>query len=153
MITMNGQPKKICNHCGRLYTDRCDCSGARQARRTSTKQYDKKRTDFYSTPSWRAISRTVRVRDYNQDRLKLYLMYHPLESVSDTLRDIVNTADGHRLVVHHIEPREENRDRQYDMDNLITLDTNVHDYVHEEYCTDRRDAMRALLRKAVEWTL
>lgn len=145
---------KFCNHCGRLYDGtRCSC------RRDNTKKLYHK--SFYDSPAWRKLANYIRVRDYNMDRLSLFLSKKGLkeEGVYKLLHDYLIDAYGEirrhsgAIVVHHIVPREENYSMQYDVDNLISLNTHVHEYVHQLYGTKHKEEVQNILREAVHETL
>lgn len=150
---------KICNHCGRVYTDVCTCATATRKREERRKLYRKHHADnWYNNPHWKACSRAVRVRDLNLDKLKLYVDYNLPYKWNEpawltALRDLLGTVKQARLTVHHIEPRDENKSRWYDMENLISLDTVTHDYIHELYFTPAKREVQALLFEAVKWSM
>lgn len=138
--------KKICNHCGRIYTDRCNC---RKEKRTYN------RDSFYDSPAWRSLSRFIRMRDYEQDRLCLYLMKtgRPDGGIAQRLYDYcIDTAGTpryrDRLLVHHIVPREDDRTLEYSVDNLITVGNTVHEYIHQLYAQHGQE-VQDILRQAV----
>lgn len=144
---------KFCNHCHKLYSgSKCSC------RRDNQRERSKKYHDsFYDSPAWRALSRYIRVRDYNMDRLALFcLKYSPKTFIGIKLCDYVLEASTGQirtfsgmLVVHHIVPREDDKSLQYDSDNLITLNTHVHEYIHQLYATNKEEVQN-LLREAVK---
>lgn len=145
--------KRICNHCGRLYVDKCIC-------RQEKRKYN--RTSFYDTQAWRSLSKFIRIRDYNQDRLMLYFkkIGRPKESgIAQRLYDFVIDANGVErftgsLLVHHIVPREDDYALQYETTNLITLNNNVHEYVHQLYTNSSNKAVvQDILHSAVEASL
>ena len=148
---------KFCNHCHRLYEgDRCNCRRDTTAKRNI---YHKK---FYDTPAWRSLSRYIRTRDYNMDRLCLYFSRRgrPESKVGVRLHDFLMDATTGQarafpgvLLVHHIVPREEDYKRQYEIDNLITLNSTVHEYIHQLYGTPDKAEVQRILQDAVQATL
>lgn len=151
--------QKICNHCGRLYTDVCPCKAARR------RKYEYKSDDFYNSKAWRSLSRYIRQRDLNSDRLAMYLSlsgaYRQVNIPGHikTLVDYLILPGGaiRRLsgliVVHHIIPREDDRSLWYVVDNLISLRHDVHEYIHQLYKTEAKCDIQELLREAVAWKL
>lgn len=141
--------KRFCNHCGQLYEgDRCSC------RKNVKREY--RHSDFYNTEAWAACSRFVRTRDYNKDRLQLYFINHvPDGKIEKQLYDFVMDADGMprrfdgRNIVHHIQEVEMKWADRYKIDNLITLNYHTHEFVHQLYANGNREAVQALLTKAV----
>lgn len=145
--------RKICNRCGKFYTDVCPC---------------KKRTyaptnEFYTTKSWRSLSKFVRQRDMNTDRLSLYLasLYKKfgrdgLEGITRSLADYLLTPSGlpknchDVLVVHHIVPRDEDEKLLLSADNLITLWHSTHEYVHQLYKGGNKSAVQKILWDALK---
>ena len=150
-----GYGKRICNHCGRLYDGpKCGCRVKREA---GTKYHN----SFYDSTAWKAVSRFVRVRDFNMDRLALYFrrIGRPEHGVGVRIYDYVidaSTGEIRRLpgglVVHHIIPRDEDSSKQYDTDNLISLNSSVHEFIHKLYNTDK-EAVQNILREAVKTVL
>lgn len=147
---------RVCNHCGRLYDELvggCPC-------RNSVKRVYA-RDSFYDRPAWRALSRYVRARDYEQDRLCMYLIKvgRPdslcvLQRLYDYCIDVTGIARfrNDRLIVHHIVPREDNYSLQYEVDNLITVGNSVHEYIHQLYAHEKEN-VQDILRSAVRATL
>lgn len=143
---------KFCNHCGRLYSgDKCSC-------RKEKRIYAHDR--FYDSPAWRTLSTAIRTRDYNLDRLQLYFVKkgRPESGVGIYLYDFLIDAYGTprrlsgRLLVHHIIPREDNYSRQYDRDNLITLNYHTHEFVHKLYLKHKEE-VQAILFDCLETSL
>ena len=150
--------KKICNYCGKVYIDKCPCRKHKEKRKYS-------HDNFYDTKAWRRVADTVRERDYYMDRLALYfLKKKPTDATEDTgtyktlhtfLIDAYGNVRRHggALLVHHIIPREEQPEKQYDINNLISLNFHTHEFIHQLYNTCRRDEVIAILQAAVEATL
>ena len=147
---------RFCNRCGRLYDEN---KGKCQCQKNVKREY--KHNNFYDRPAWRKLSSYIRVRDFNMDRLALYLAKtgEKDDKTYKLLRDYLIDAYGNvrrlggAIVVHHIVPREEAYDKQYDIDNLISLNTHTHEYVHQLYCTNHRDDVQRILRDAVQAVL
>ena len=152
---------RFCNHCGRLYDEnkgRCSC------RAKVKRQY--KHNEFYDTQQWRAVSRAVRVRDFNLDRLSMFcskigserckydetykLLYCFLIDAYGVDR---THSTGSALLVHHIVPRNECYAKQYDMDNLISLEYHTHEYIHQLYNTKHKEQVQKILLEAVQTVL
>lgn len=149
--------KRFCNHCGRLYEGkRCSC------RRDSNNERSRKYHDsFYNSPAWVSLSRFIRIRDFNTDRLALYFrrVGRPTHGIGINIYDFVvdaTTGEIRRfpgvLVVHHIVPREDDKNLQYTENNLITLNTHVHEYIHQLYGTNKEEVQN-ILREAVKTEL
>lgn len=149
---------RYCNHCHKLYDERkgkCPC------RKTEKRVY--KTDSFYTGKAWRALSNYIRMRDYNMDRLALYLFRSgtPADGLSvykllyDYLIDVTGNIRtlGGSLVVHHIVPRNENYTLQYDVDNLITLNSHAHEFIHQLYSTGKQEEVMAILREAVKFKM
>ena len=139
---------KFCNHCGRLYEDKCSC------KRDYKKEY-KGRPDFYDTKGWKTLSRYIRMRDYNLDRLQLYFQkFEPDNDIEKRIKDVIFDTNnmprkyGSRLVVHHIYELDNNWNKRYEVDNLITLNYYVHEFIHQLYF-ENKEAVQKLLLKAV----
>lgn len=141
--------KRICNHCGKLFSGkRCPCRGG--ASRHVERQYH---NSFYDSPVWRKLSRQVRVRDYNCDRLRLWFVKHgrPADRAGSLLYSLAMTQpmSGVPLLVHHIVPRDEDASLQYTEANLITLSSAVHELVHSLYDCGLKAEVQALLTTVV----
>lgn len=142
--------RKFCNHCGRLYTDKCTCI------KDKVKKEYKTRENFYDRKEWRKLSLNVRIRDFNIDRLQLYFCkFKPEGNIEKQLYDFLmdtnnqpRSFDG-RIVVHHIEPLEDDWKKRLQGDNLISLNYHTHEYVHQLYF-NHKEAVQALLKKAVQ---
>ena len=145
--------KRICNHCGKVYSgDRCSCKREKRVYA---------RNSFYDSPAWRSLSRYIRMRDYEQDRLCMYLIKIGRPSdicVLQKLYDYCIDASGlpryrgDRLIAHHIVPREDNYSLQYTIDNLITVGNSVHEYIHQLYAHEK-ESVQKILTAAVEASL
>ena len=164
--------KRFCNRCGQIYDSDagpCNCKASVEARKNWRKQYDTtKRDTWYNNKHWRAVSRFVRARDYNLDRLQQYIQKKERKTPSDRLqvagwykqlRDYLIDEDGQirrvseRVLVHHIVPREDDTKRWYDLTNLITLSDETHELVHKLYRTQDKEAVQQLLLDAVQCEL
>lgn len=167
------EQKKFCDRCGRLYTGKkCTCKTDMPKKK---RQYNNKTHDtFYDGTYWKALRNAVRVRDFNTDRMALCCAkygsvdqlinlqnYDPLTAFDmrnayNLIHDLVIDESGQpkqntgRLLVHHIKTRFECPDRQYDMDNLITLGNDTHEFVHMIYNTHRKEALQTLLLAVVQ---
>lgn len=144
--------KKICNHCGKIYFDECEC-------RKKNKKYSETKS-FYKTKAWRSTSNYVRLRDFKTDRLALFLavtnkifdidvfnkMKNFLVLPNGMVRDLKSI-----LIVHHIVPADEDASLLYDTNNLITLSKDTHELVHQIYKTKNKKALQDLLREAVKF--
>ena len=150
--------KRFCNRCGKLLNigEKCTC-------KLDVKLVNKDNSyhnTFYDSLSWRKLREAVKQRDYNQDRLQLYFVKkgRPEAGVIQQLYDFCIDAYGTprrfngRLLVHHIVPREDNYNLQYEKDNLISLNYYVHEYVHELY-RNNKTVIQNLLHSAVAETL
>lgn len=145
---------KFCNHCGKLYDgDKCHCRDNLWERKDKDK---KPKTDFYQSKSWVSLSKYIRIRDYNMDRLQLYFTKYEAENETEKkLKDFLLDANGEvrkfdgRLQVHHIDELESNWSKRYDIDNLITLNFHTHEYVHQLYFSNE-EKVKKLLKKAVK---
>ena len=146
---------KFCNHCHRLYDASKGCSCKREKR-------EYKHNNFYDTPAWRSLSRYIRVRDFNLDRLQLYFMKigkQEQNKVYMSLYDFCISADNQprqlagALLVHHIVPREENYKLQYNQDNLITVNTHTHEFIHQLYANGKKKEVQEILTDAVHTVL
>lgn len=135
--------KRICNRCGRIYEAGTNCGCKKR------KSYA--HTDWYNTPAWKATRDAVRIRDYDMDRLLLLKDRIEWPKELQALKDITVAVKDDRKIVHHIEPREENPDRIYDLDNLITVKASTHELIHLLYKTELKQATQDLLRQAVEY--
>lgn len=140
---------KFCNHCGRLYEDKCIC------RKNIKREYV--HNNFYDSNGWKSCSRFVRVRDFNLDRLQMYFTkYKPENKTEQNIYNFVMDVNGNprqfskRLIVHHVKELESNFSERFNVDNLITLDNTVHEYIHKLYCSDEEDTVKALLFKAIK---
>lgn len=136
--------KRICNRCGRTYEagTTCDCK---------RKRADYPRTDWYNTPAWRATRDAVRIRDYDTDRLELLQDRLEWPDELRALKDMTVAVKDNRKIVHHIEPREENPARIYDLDNLITVKASTHELIHLLYKSKLKRATQEFLRQAVAY--
>lgn len=151
--------KKICNRCGRLYENICPC------RKDTKREY--MHDTFYDTGHWKAISRTVKQRDFYSDRLALYLIRSDMpqnanenEYTYKLLHGYLIDATGEerhmnkgRLLVHHIVSKEEDSSLQYVLDNMITLNFYAHEFIHQLYKTPNKEDVQTILRNAVAATL
>lgn len=150
---------RFCNHCHKLYDER---SGPCRCRSKQKRVYS--HDNFYDGKAWRALSNYIRMRDYNMDRLALYFFLRTetpadafkTQGVYKLLYDYLIDATGQMrrfpggLVVHHIIPRKENYSLQYDINNLITLNTHTHEYIHQLYGQGKQAECEAILRAAVQ---
>lgn len=146
--------KKICNHCGRIYSGtKCSCR---------VKEKTGYHNSFYDSKAWRSVSRFVRMRDFNTDRLALYFrrVGRPESGVGINIYDyIMDAVTGEirslsgALLVHHIIPRDEDASLWYTVDNLITVNSSVHEYIHKLYKTNNKEDVQNILREAVKTIL
>ena len=146
---------KFCNHCHRLYDSEKGCSCKKEKREY---QHD----NFYDTPAWRTLSRYIRTRDFNLDRLQLYFMRKGKQEQNKAYMSLYNFCiDANNqprkftgsLLVHHIVPREEEPKLAYKENNLITLNTHTHEYVHQLYTTENKQDVQTILKSAVRCIL
>lgn len=142
---------RFCNHCGRLYDER---DGGRCTCQREKREY--KHASFYDGKGWRALSRFIRVRDFGQDRLAMYFTkFKPEGKLQQRLFDYLIDAQGNPrrlgggLVVHHIVPREDDATIEYEADNLISLNTHTHEYVHALYGKNKNE-LEVFLRQVVK---
>lgn len=147
--------RKICNHCGRIYIDTCECQ--KKKRKSSYKH-----NSFYDGIAWKTLSKQIKQRDLYTDRLALFLKKKPIERFLykghiKTLIDYLITPTGQirrftdLIEVHHIEPIEENKELRYNEENLISLYKSVHEYIHKIYNTNEKETLQNLLREAVRY--
>ena len=150
--------KKICNRCGRLFEDICPC------RKDIKREYG--HDSFYDGKHWKAISRSIKQRDFYCDRLALYLVRSKLpqdasenEYIYKLLHGYLIDASGEirynsgRLLVHHIIEKTEDASLQYTTGNLITLNFYVHEFIHQLYKTPNKADVQLILKHAVEAVL
>lgn len=147
---------KFCNHCGKIfYGERCSCQ-----KNVKRKQYD---NSFYHGKHWIQLSKFIKSRDYLQDRLVMYFrkIYSrnttiPENEITRRLYYYCITPEGNarfyndKLIVHHIIPRDEDASKQYDINNLITVSNNIHEYLHQLYKSGYKEEVQKLLQAAVE---
>lgn len=166
--------KRICNRCGRLYNaeEGCNCNATKRAIAERRKYYDKtKRDSWYNSKAWRATSRTVRARDYNTDRIAMYLFHiravgyelavarfkdkgwYQVLADHFTAESCGIKRAGELLVVHHIIPREDDKNRWYDTDNLITIYSSTHELIHSLYNTSSKKEVQDFLLSVVQYDL
>lgn len=152
---------RICNHCGRMYDEHLGgCSCRTKEKRTY------KHENFYDSPRWKALARMIKVRDFCTDRLALYLSRSesPQDASEDArtyklLRDYLIDVYGNsrrlseRLICHHIIPREDDYSLQYNVDNLISVSNDSHEYIHQLYSQGKQEQVQCILRHAVQATL
>ena len=145
--------KKICNHCGKIYVGKeCECR-KKNKKYTNTKNY-------YNTPRWKRLSKFIRERDYNQDRLAMYLSAvnvddNEIKKLKEFLvlpGNIPRMFDG-LIIVHHIIPVDEDESLMYEPSNLISLKKDTHEYIHKLYKTKNKKKIQELLRNAVKFGL
>ena len=145
---------RICNHCGRRYDSELGSCPCRK------RKYINKLDNWYNSKAWQATSRFVRMRDNNLDRLqeRLSCLYKAgkLSGIGKILGDLLLTATGEIrrfssavMVVHHIVPREDDAGRWYDLDNLITLNSETHAIVHYYYEHGYKAELQSLLFSSV----
>lgn len=163
--------KRICNRCGRLYNaeEGCNCNATKRAIAERRKLYDKtKRDSWYNSKGWRALSRMVRARDYNTDRLSLFFIHSRLVEYELAVNPFKDkgwykvladhfTAEscgikraGELIVVHHIIPREDDKNRWYDTDNLISIYSSTHELIHSLYNTKDKKEVQTFLLAVVQ---
>lgn len=144
--------KKICNHCGRIYSGECECR-KKNKKYTNTKSY-------YNNPRWKTLSKSIRERDYNQDRLAMYLSAvdiddNEIKKLKEFLvlpGNVPRMFDG-LIIVHHIIPADEDESLMYEPSNLISLKKDTHEYIHKLYKTKNKKQIQELLRNAVKFRL
>lgn len=87
--------------------------------------------NFYWSKKWRKTSKTVRLRDDNID-------------VWEYLKTGRKVSGA---VVHHIIPRSENPNLEFDMNNLITLSQSSHSEIEAIYsnCPERKAEIQNIL--------
>lgn len=157
--------KRICNHCGKIYTaerptDKCPCQ---KQRRTTYTQHHK---EFYDSIHWKALAKEIKARDLYTDRLALYINSQNspvfdfyLTGGINILINYLKTPTGKYeankgiLIVHHIQPINEEPELRYKKENLITLNKHTHEWVHQIYKTKEKEALQKLLQNAVDATL
>lgn len=129
---------RICSHCGRRYTGtQCNCATVRKLNRERQQRYDRNSRDkeavaFYHSAEWQRVRRAVWARAYGLDE---YVYYTEGRAV-------------HADTVHHIEPRNEAPDKQYDMNNLICVSNATHKLIHDLY-RHSKERTQEKLRQAV----
>lgn len=96
---------KSCHYCGRIHDDKYDC-GRKPKYRKHGDRVDK----FHSSNRWTRLAIDIKNRDH-------YLCQACLHNLDG--KGIRYTTDG--LGVHHIVSVENDWDRRFDYENLITL--------------------------------
>lgn len=147
--------KKFCNRCGRLLDmdEVCSCNRTDDSRR-------KRGNNFYEKPAWRKLAKEIKIRDYLQDRLQLYFCrFEPTNDIETLIRDFVIDAYGiprkftGGLICHHVIPREDDATRQYDRNNLLSVNTHVHEFIHMLYNAGKKNDVQQLLFKCINAVL
>lgn len=143
-------PKKICNHCGRIYEFECEC---RKKRRKFSKT-----KDIYNSTRWKKVSKKIRARDFYCDRFALFLSVcdaSKLPTWTRPFKTFLTLPDGtirrmnDILLVHHIEPVDENSSSWFDENNLISLYQSTHEMIHKLYETELKNEVQSFLKKIV----
>lgn len=161
----------------------CDCAQSRRKKREQRKDYDrlsrnKDAASFYHSSGWEKLSDAVRRRSSYADTLQSYLailirrgmlLHYVQNQQTDAGRNIVKTlvsllvsdtgvpvqfqTKRVRLVVHHVVPRDDDKSREYDPDNLIALLPVVHNLVHDYYDSSDADkeSMQRILFDAINY--
>lgn len=151
---------RFCSHCGRLYDEnigKCSC------RKNDKPKY--KKEGFYESVRWKKLAKFIKVRDLCLDRLALYLLRSDTvqnenenESVYKMLHDYLIDVDGRiryegKLICHHIVPREDDYNKQWQADNLITVNFFAHEFIHLLYLRGKKKEVQQILVNAVQATL
>lgn len=151
---------RFCVRCGKIiYGDKCNCKKDFELL-PKPKRDNKYHDSFYDSTYWKKLRDSIKKRDYNMDRLQLYFAKtgRPDGGILQTLYDYCIDAYGNprrfdgRLLVHHIIPRDDNTDLQYEKDNLITLNYHIHEFLHQLYITNKEEIQDTLI-KAVQAVL
>jgi len=118
-------PKKSCKHCGIVSFNHVCPVATKERNAQDAKREDK---SIYWSRRWRRMR--VDVLEY-QEYICLWSLY-----VDGVIREA--------SPCHHIIPIIEDDKRAYDIDNVIGLNKDVHDSVHELYKTDKVKTMNTL---------
>lgn len=134
--------KKTCR-CGKIidyYQTRCEgCTKAlKQNKQRRNKQYDRHQRDkegqkFYTSKEWQKVREIVKQRDKGLCKLCFS-----------------NKKITYADMVHHIEERTENKEKQLDVNNLICLCNSCHNYVHGEYNNGNKKKMQERLKELIK---
>ena len=102
------------------------------------------------------MSRFIRARDFNMDRLQLYFTKNkPENSVEKSLYDFCIDAYGNGrefdgyLLVHHVKEVDESWKDRLNERNLISLNHHIHEYIHLLYL-HHKEEVQQLLFKAIK---
>jgi len=122
-----------CVSCGQLYTGkRCPaCKKKQDKRYRENKKAKDDLARIYHLRLWEKCRRNI---------LMKYLGY-----------DIWLLAEGQiikpdKIIVHHIQEREESPELIFDIDNLITVSVESHNDIHHYYKTDKQYALDRIQR-------
>lgn len=137
--------KKICNACGCNTVIGCGekyCERHKAERQRDHRHYDrnvrnKDAKKFYDSVAWQKTRKRVLARDQGID---VYIY----------VREQRIVAAQH---VHHIIPREENKNKQYDLRNLISLSHSTHSIVEKRYKQGamEKKQMQDELKQCLDW--
>ncbi len=136
--------KKICQRCGRMYDagTQCSCRPKRTYmidakeryqgyQKKAYRNYDERnpnRHEKYNSPEWKATRQTVLAYAHGIDEWIW--------------------ATEHRLVpadtVHHIIPIEDDESLWLDLNNLIAITAETHNYIHKLYRKKKKQTQQQL---------
>lgn len=118
---------KRCNFCRGLFTgDRCPkCANQHSKIRREKNEALK----LYGSAKWHKCRENVRLKYMDYDIWEL---------------GVGRWIKLKKVVVHHIQEREERPDLIYDLDNLITVSVDSHAEIHAAYRSDRAGALERI---------
>lgn len=169
--------QKICRYCGKKYdaSGTCDCVFRQRAIQKFRQSRVPPRVpdSFYRTKKWKATKNAVFFRAAGLDE---FLMFFDYLQTSGKIEDVfkghnlaertiltgLRSLSGYgcmpmfskgraKLLVHHIIPKEEDMAYAYDMNNLIGVTVDTHNWIHKMYGMGERFkiVLQRVLRLAV----
>ncbi len=122
-----------CVNCHELYTGRyCPKCKKEQDKRYRKKLLERKPdAKLYHTRLWQKCRKNVILRYMGYD---IWLLG----------AGIIRKCEPGKLIVHHIQERDEAPELLYDIDNLITVSIDSHNELHQLYLTDKAAALERI---------